>query len=248
MPSSPFTYLITGANRGLGFEYAKALLASSPSVRIVAGTRNPSTSDDLQALASAKENEARVHIIKLDVTDPESVKEAVKVLENSGFLDKEGGAGIDSLVLSAGVANHYGLPSETTPAQVQSNLEVNLYGNLRMVEAFLSLVRKSKGKQIIAVSSTAGSIGVHGEMTDMTSYAISKTALNMYMRKLSRELEPEGFTVVMVRTGMNLVSGEQLGQYEPAEAAQLAVENVFLKITRADNGLYTSLDGSGRPW
>lgn len=66
------TYFITGASRGLGLELARQLLASSPSVRVIAAVRNPATSTALQSLIKA--NEGRIEAIALDVTDASSIK------------------------------------------------------------------------------------------------------------------------------------------------------------------------------
>lgn len=68
------TYLITGASRGLGLEYTRQLLAHSSSIRVVATARNPGNANQLQEIAGRKENEGRVHVIKLDVGDEKGVK------------------------------------------------------------------------------------------------------------------------------------------------------------------------------
>lgn len=70
--SSSTSYLITGASRGLGLEYSRQLLASSPEIKIVATARNPATATELKKLQNA--NEGRVYILELDVTNGESLK------------------------------------------------------------------------------------------------------------------------------------------------------------------------------
>ena len=107
---STFTYLITGASRSLGLGYTRQLLKSGNHVRVVAGARNPSSADDLQALRK-EVGEDRLYILKLDVENPESVAAAVKELEASGFL-KNGP--LDCLINNAGVARgHFDSPSQT---------------------------------------------------------------------------------------------------------------------------------------
>ncbi|GAA5875062.1 hypothetical protein JCM8547_005402 [Rhodosporidiobolus lusitaniae] len=240
-----FTYLITGAGRGLGYEYSKALLAAKPNIRVVAAARDPAGSEQLQTLK--KENEGRMYLLKLEVTDPEQAKQAAKELEESGFL---GDGGIDALVNCAGIAvNHLIPPSELTRKDILDNLEVNVFGILAVNEAFLPLIRKSKAKQIFHVSSSVGSIEYWGGNTLFSAYAISKTTLNMYSRKLASELGLEGFTVVPVKTGLNKMDdGTQNGDLEPEEAAKFAVKNIFLKVTPADNGVFYTHDGAVRPW
>lgn len=90
----------SGASRGLGLGYSKALLASDPRIRVVAAARNPSAASDLQALANEEANKGRIHLLQLDVEDKDKVAQAVKELEASGFVEN----GIDALVLNAGVA------------------------------------------------------------------------------------------------------------------------------------------------
>jgi NAD(P)-dependent dehydrogenase (short-subunit alcohol dehydrogenase family) len=90
-------------------------------------------------------------------------------------------------------------PSHSTKADIESNLSVNLYGSINTVAAFLPLVRKSKTKKLGFVSSSLGSISFSGDNTLYTAYSVSKAALNMYGKKLSKELEEEGFTVFLVR-------------------------------------------------
>jgi NAD(P)-dependent dehydrogenase (short-subunit alcohol dehydrogenase family) len=107
---SSFTYLVTGASRGLGLGYTRQLLHSGDRVRVVAGARNPSSADDLQALRK-EAGDDRLYILKLDVENPESVAAAVKELEASGFL-KNGP--LDCLINNAGVARgHFDSPSQT---------------------------------------------------------------------------------------------------------------------------------------
>ncbi|GAA5875092.1 hypothetical protein JCM8547_005410 [Rhodosporidiobolus lusitaniae] len=242
-----FVYLITGASRSLGLGYARGLLASSPSTRIIAGARNPSSAHELKALADTHENKGRVYVLKLDVADEEQVEHAAKEMAESGFLGQ--GGGLDALVLNAGTCSYGRLPSETTKEEVLENLQSNLFGAIHTVSAFLPLLRKGRAKQIIGVSSNCGSIEAFGVNTRITAYAISKVSLNMYLKKLSVELEEEGFTVVMlhpgyVRTPINNGNGD----LSTEEAVELALENVFLTISKKDNGRFVAYDGSQMPW
>ncbi|GAA6042189.1 hypothetical protein JCM8097_005005 [Rhodosporidiobolus ruineniae] len=249
-----YTYLITGASRSLGLGYARALLASRPEVRVVAAARNPSSASGLQALANEEANKGRVYLLPLDVVDKENVKKAVKELEESGFLEN---GGIDALVNNAGVANHQPKPSEilTVPPPAVSmgtsspTLTSTSGGVLNVTKNFLPLLRKGKGKQIFSLSSTCGSITEFGGNTFATSYCMTKVALNMYKKKLSTELESEGFTVIMfhpgyVKTDMNDGNGEITTE----EAVEQALKNVFLKVKPEDNGSFLRYSGGVMPW
>ncbi|GAA5982590.1 hypothetical protein JCM10908_006709 [Rhodotorula pacifica] len=244
---SSFTYLITGASRSLGLGYTRQLLQSGQHVRVVAGARNPSSAADLQALRK-EVGDDRLYILKLDVEDEGAVAASVKELEASGFL-KDGG--LDCLINNAGVARGHGAsPSQTTPQAILDNLNTNLFGVIHVTTAYLPLLKKGKGKQIFGVSSTCGSIGgPFGENPMATAYCISKVALNMYNRKLSRELDQEGFTVISfhpgyVKTDMNKGQGDLTTE----EAVRLAVEHVILKLGKEENGSFWRYDGERMPW
>ncbi|KAL7337970.1 Proteophosphoglycan 5 [Rhodotorula toruloides] len=261
----PHTYLISGTSRGLGLGLVRYLLSSSKQTKVIAGVRNPSSAIDLQSLVDDFGNE-RLHLLKLDVENAVEVKNALADLESSGFL---GDGGLDTLIANAGISNALPPPSETTPELVQANLNVNLYGVMNLVTSSLPLLRKGQAKQIFAVSSTVGSLGgLFSENSLYTAYCMSKTILNMYMRKLSVELKEEGFTVVMyspgfVKTDLIRRHGRRTGgqarvrlpcsclrRFEQADGAATtgnSVENVIRKVTKADNGKFLDVDGSVAP-
>uniref|UniRef100_A0A0K3CMX4 BY PROTMAP: gi/472581206/gb/EMS18955.1/ C-signal [Rhodosporidium toruloides NP11] gi/647402852/emb/CDR49054.1/ RHTO0S22e02146g1_1 [Rhodosporidium toruloides] n=1 Tax=Rhodotorula toruloides TaxID=5286 RepID=A0A0K3CMX4_RHOTO len=243
---SSFTYLISGASRSLGLGYSRALLASSNNVKVIAGARNPSSADQLQALQK-EVGKGRLYILKLDVEDASAVQNAIKELESSGFLEA---GGLDALINNAGVAVAPEAPSATKPDLVMQNFTTNLFGVMNLTSACLPLLKKGKGKQIFGVSSICGSLG--GFFSDnslATAYCISKAALNMYLRKLSRELESDGFTVVPYHPGYvktSVTSGQ--GELTTEEAVKLAVDNVILKVSKEDNGKFYDYNGKIVPW
>ncbi|GAA5875100.1 hypothetical protein JCM8547_005412 [Rhodosporidiobolus lusitaniae] len=246
---SSFTYLITGASRSLGYAYAKALLASAPHTRVVAAARNPAQSDLLKKLK--EQNGERVYLLKLDVSDKAGCEAAAKELEGSGWL---GEGGVDAVVNNAGVLESPSKPSELEYDELLSNLKVNVAGVLQVNKAFLPLLRKSKGKQIFAVSSMCGSIETFGSNSDLTAYSMSKVIINMYMKKLSVELADDGFTVVMfhpgyVQTDMNRSKdGSVAGEITTEEAAEAALKNVLLRVNSEDNGRFLRYSGEEMPW
>ncbi|GAA5993393.1 hypothetical protein JCM5350_002162 [Sporobolomyces pararoseus] len=244
-------YLITGASRGLGLNYAIELLRSSTKVRVVAAVRDPPNSIELVKVRE-EFGEDRVKLIKCDVTREESVKEAVTELESSEFLRTEEGGGIDALLANAGVLGGGMKPStQFTREDLDYSLETNLFGVVNSVNGFLPLLRKGGKKQIFVTSSIVGSIGGPlGQMAGASAYAISKAAVNMYSVKLARELAEEGFTVIpfhpgYVKTDMN---GGTNGDLTPQEAGELATKNIFLKVEKNDNGKFKNYDGKDLPW
>lgn len=173
--------LITGANKGIGYETARLLGERDYTVLI--GCRNPALG--LQAAAKLP----NAHFVQLDVTDEESVKRAAhEVGEKWGRLDV--------LINNAGIVrgDGRGLPSETTVATMREVYETNVFGVITVTNAFLPLLRQAPAARIVNVSSEVGSIE---SMTDPDSplwmlvsaaYPSSKSALNMVTAMYAKEL------------------------------------------------------------
>jgi NAD(P)-dependent dehydrogenase (short-subunit alcohol dehydrogenase family) len=173
--------LITGANKGIGYETARLLGERDDTVLI--GCRNPALGQ--QAAATLP----NAHFVELDVTDEESVKRAAhEVGEKWGRLDV--------LINNAGIvrADGSGLPSQTTAATMREVYETNVFGVITVTNAFLPLLRQAPAARIVNVSSEVGSIE---SMTDRDSplwmlvsaaYPSSKSALNMVTAMYAKEL------------------------------------------------------------
>ena len=141
MPST----LITGANRGLGLEFARQYLANG--WRVYGACRNPSSASELSRLADKSDHKLR--IMPLDVTDPASIKAAAARLN---------GQAIDLLLNNAGV----GGPRGQTIGNIdyvawEKVLDVNTMGPMRISEAFVDHVARSKRKLIVTLTSGMGS-------------------------------------------------------------------------------------------
>jgi len=173
--AGPYTVLITGANRGIGYEFARQYAERGWAV--IATARNPREASDLRALAAAH---PAVRIEKLDVTSDRSVRALAR---------RYAGAPIDVLINNAGIlgdinAQKYG----TYDFEVYDKIiDVNTKGPMRMIEAFMDNVAMSRQKKIMNISSAVGSI----EMTfpGQVFYRSSKAALNMVTRTLSKEVK-----------------------------------------------------------
>ena len=184
MPSA----LITGANRGLGLEFARQYLAEG--WRVYAACRDPESASELRRLADGSDH--KLHIITLDVTESTSVKAAAAELE---------GRAIDVLINNAGVGGPRGQGIGNIDYESWSRvLEVNTLGPMRVAEAFVNNVAQSQRKLIVTITSGMGSIA------DNTSggafaYRSSKAAVNMVMRSLAIDLAPRGITCVVINPG-----------------------------------------------
>ena len=173
--ATPFTVLITGANRGIGYELARQYAERGWTV--IATARRPEDAPDLQKLAAERNN---VRIEKLDVTSDRSVR---------ALASRFRGIPIDVLINNAGIlgdvpAQKYGSYDFEVYDQIA---DVNLKGPLRMVEAFMDNVAGSRQKKIMSLSSYVGSIQL--TFGGQVFYRSSKAALNMAMRTLSKEVK-----------------------------------------------------------
>jgi NAD(P)-dependent dehydrogenase (short-subunit alcohol dehydrogenase family) len=164
------TTLITGANKGLGRETARRLLAEGHDVWVAA--RDPS-----RGQAAADELGAR--FVQLDVTDEDSVTAAAAVVAAAT------GGRLDVLVNNAGITGGRKPAGEVTADDVRSVFETNVLGVVRVTHAFLPLLERSDAPVIVNVSSGMGSIAVTTDPQRFEStligiaYPASKTAVNM---------------------------------------------------------------------
>lgn len=157
--------LVTGANRGLGFEFARQFAAEG--WRVFATCRHPDSATALHRLNGA------VGIIALDVTDGTSIRDAAMLIEEP----------VDLLINSAGIIGPPDRAGKTDYEAWREVIEVNTMGPLRVVEAFITHLVRSERKVVVTITSGMGSIG------DNTSggsipYRSSKAAVNMVMRTL----------------------------------------------------------------
>jgi NAD(P)-dependent dehydrogenase (short-subunit alcohol dehydrogenase family) len=171
------TTLITGANKGIGHEVARRLVAEGHDVWI--GARDPQAGQ-----AAADELGAR--FVALDVTDDASVAAAVATVTAAG--------GLDVLVNNAGISMH-GLPTlETDPAEFAAILETNAVGPVRVALAFLPLLEQAENPRIVNVSSSLGSAAGNSDPGSQLhaypglDYPTSKAALNLATIKLAAAL------------------------------------------------------------
>ncbi len=159
------TSLITGANKGLGFETARKLIAAGHQVWIGARhtDRGHKAADQLGA-----------GFVQLDVTDDASVAAAVETV-----------GALDVLVNNAGISGGRIAPSDATADDMRTVYETNVFGPVRVLHAFIPLLEKSEAPVVVNVSSGVGSLGLASDPENPLSeanypvYASSKAALNM---------------------------------------------------------------------
>src|SRR3954447_3340362 len=175
------TWLITGAGRGMGVEFARAALAAGHNA--VATGRNPDT------MRSAVGEHENLLVTALDVTDPHSAQDAV-----AAAVERFGR--VDVLVNNAG-SFLAGFFEELTTEQVRAQLETNLFGAMTVTRAVLPVMRRRHSGLVISISSGAGVSGG----PSASAYAASKFALEGWMESLTGELQPFGICTMIVEPG-----------------------------------------------
>jgi NAD(P)-dependent dehydrogenase (short-subunit alcohol dehydrogenase family) len=166
------TTLITGANKGLGFETARQLIAAGHDVYV--GAR-----DENRGRAAAEELGAR--FVRLDVTDDASVAAAFKQIEADGGLDVlVNNAGVEGRLPDNGIVT----PADTTAEEIRTIFETNVFGLVRVTHAFLPLLRRSASPVIVNLSSGLASLTDLSNPDSYThfypgvSYPASKATVN----------------------------------------------------------------------
>jgi NAD(P)-dependent dehydrogenase (short-subunit alcohol dehydrogenase family) len=167
------TTLITGANKGLGFETARRLIAAGHTVYL--GSRDPE-----RGRRAAEQLGARTVLI--DVTDEASVAAAAKSIEADGGLDVlVNNAGIEGRARDGGVVG----AAEVTADMMRALFETNVFGVVRVTHAFLPLLQRSAAPVVVNVSSGLASMArITAEGTPTyaypgVAYPASKAAVNM---------------------------------------------------------------------
>lgn len=190
--------LITGANKGIGFEVAKIL--AQKGFLVYLGSRN--LDSGLAAVEKLKsEGITNVEAIELDVTSQESIHAARKTISEKSEV-------LDVLVNNAGISG--GFPQSAlnaTIAQFKTVFETNVFGVIGVTQAFIELLKKSSEPRIVNVSSAMASLTLAADTSSpgydnkMAVYQSSKTALNMYTVNLAYELRHTPFKVNAVCPG-----------------------------------------------
>ena len=178
------TIFISGASSGIG--EATALYLDRLGYRVFASVRKPQDAEKIASQASA-----RVTPLLMDVVDDESIQAALQVVR-----DQVGGeGGLAGLVNNAGI--FIGGPLEYLPLKVlRKQFEVNVFGQMALVQAFLPLLRQAHGR-IVFVGSTSGFLAT----PLLGPYAASKFALRALADALRNELNAAGVPVSLIEVG-----------------------------------------------
>ncbi|MGG6238530.1 SDR family oxidoreductase [Nodosilinea sp. AN01ver1] len=219
------TYLITGANRGIGYEYCRQLQQRGD--RAIAVCRQPS--DELNALGIQTES-------GVDITDAASVADLAQRLQ---------GTALDVLINNTGILHRVTL-EDLDFDSIRQQFEVNAIGPLRVTKALLPNL--SNGSKVALMTSRMGSIA------DNTSggsygYRMSKVALSMAGKSLAHDLKPRGIAVAILHPGLveTRMTGFTKSGITPAEAVQGLLARVD-ELTLENSGTFWHSNGEVLPW
>jgi NAD(P)-dependent dehydrogenase (short-subunit alcohol dehydrogenase family) len=230
------TVVITGANRGLGLELARAFAARGD--RVIAGCRNPTDATELAAVTD------QVHAV--DLGDQRSIEEFVSAIGDQPIDVLVNNAGLDARNLGADDGERDVLVQ--SPAHIVGQFEVNAVGPLLLSRGLLPQLRRAAAPRIVNVSSQVGSMEVGRGMGRDVGYSVSKSALNMITVKLAARLHDEGIVVIALHPGYLRTSMGGAGAAMDADDAARQIVDLVEGLTIEDTGTFRRWDGSVHPW
>lgn len=222
------TYLVTGANRGLGLEFVRQLRARGD--RVFAGARSPKNAGALRELTP--------DVLALDVASEEGIASLASALK---------GQPIDVLINNAGVFGEDPTLGALSMSEFQRVFGANVFGPALLVRALIANLDAGKRKVVANVSSQLGSISQSGSGFSW-SYRSSKAALNMVSVAMHQELSGRGYTCVALCPGWNRTDmGGKEAPLEPADSIRSLVKLID-GLTAARSGKFLDREGAEIPW
>ncbi len=228
--------LITGANKGIGFETARQMAQLGFFVHL--GSREKARGID--AVRMLKESGIfNVELIEIDVTNIDSIKEARQELETKIVA-------LDVLINNAGIAGEQPQNMSAGPIDnLRKVFETNFFGAVQTTQQFIDLLKKSDEPRIVNVSSGLGSLTAHSRTTDnpnmgmYDAYSCSKTALNAFTVMLAGEFRGTKFKINSIgpgytETDLNGHSGTQTVE----EAARRIVKYATIGVDGPTGGFF----------
>lgn len=225
------TVLITGANRGLGLEYARQY--ANVGWRVIATCRNPENAMELTSL------EGEVEIHALDIGDPGQILSLAKNLRQDA---------IDLLLNNAGIFDRH--PSKLVDIEYKAwekFMHINVMSPLMVCASFCDHVAASNMKKIAIMSSKMGSIDDNSSGGSYV-YRSTKAALNAVMKSLSVDLYPRGISVAILHPGwVRTDMGGPNGLIDAPESVH-GLRHVIAGLNLKNSGRFYNYDGSEIPW
>jgi len=235
--------LVTGANKGIGFEIARQLARRGDTVLL--GARNEVRGREAEAKLKAEGFD--VHFVHLDVEDVQTHQTAAKFVAEK--FDK-----LDVLVNNAGIALEADFKASNVPQDLlRKTFDTNFFGVIAVTQAFLPLLKKSGAGRIVNVSSGLGSLTQNSDPAwefyevKPLAYNSSKTALNAFTVMLAHELKDTKIKVNSADPGFTATDlNEHRGYKTVEQGASVIVELATLPNDGATGNYFD--DNGVVPW
>src|SRR5450755_33534 len=235
--------LVTGANKGIGYEVARRL--GTQGVTVFIGARNLPLGEAAAATLRAAGCDA--HFVELDVTKPATITAAANSIRTRHGR-------LDILINNAGIAEKGdGLPGIADPEAIRRVLDVNFFGVLAVTQAMLPLVRNALSGRIVMVSSGLGSLTWNADpawsfaAVKLLGYNGSKAMLNMMAVQLAWELRDTPIKVNTVNPGYTATDlNGRRGTQTVAEGAAEIVRQALVPDDAPTGGFFET--GGVVPW
>jgi NAD(P)-dependent dehydrogenase (short-subunit alcohol dehydrogenase family) len=239
----PKVALVTGANKGIGFEVARRLAGSG--LIVLLGARSPKLGHE--AVAKMKREKLEARFVELDLLRQETIEAAFALIEKDFRC-------LDILINNAGIFDSVdGPPGTATLAAARRTWETNFLGTLAVTQVLLPLLKKSKAGRIVNVSSSLGSLTHQGNAAwsyasaKFIGYSASKAALNMLTVHLAYELRD---TAIKVNSANPGYTATDLNQHHGHQTVAEGSEEILrLALLPADGPTGGFFEKSGpEPW
>lgn len=237
-PTTPRTSVVIGANRGIGLELTRQLIARGD--RVIATARDASS-------ATALSDAGPAELLEVDIADDASIDSFAGAL---AALTSEVDLLINNAGINAGAVGHEGPAGvlDMSRAALLAVTDVNAAGPMRVIQALSPLLASADGSWVVNISSQLGSmeVGLNGGRD--VAYNVSKAALNMVTVCAARELEPNGIRTVAFHPGWVRTD---MGGDSAALSTEESATGILGRIdtfTPDDNGGFFRWDGTVHPW
>lgn len=230
------TVLITGANRGIGLEFARQYAADG--WQVVACCRQPQQAEALNRLADQYQDRFSIH--RLDVRELTEIDQLSHKLQDLP---------IDILINNAGVYPHAqnGEFGRISYDDWMEAFRVNTFAPLKMVEALVEQIACSQLKIVATITSKMGSIA-DNQRGGSYIYRSSKAAVNMVVKSLAVDLQPRGIIAVLLHPGWVQTDMGGRGALISTKQSVTGMKSILDRVTHSDTGKFIAYDGQHIPW
>ena len=224
---TPCTFLVTGANRGIGLALTRQLRLAGH--KVIALARDINKSDELRSLTE--------DVFTLDTTDISSIDKLARQLHN---------VPIDCIINNATIAPSNERLGDINIDHFASAFQTNVVGALRLIQQLQLNLAQSRMKKVINISSDLGSFQRQNPCL-LYGYQTSKAALNMLTVLLDKELKQAGFTCLAIHPGSVKTRLNIEGLLSTDESAKAIIALIYTSSI-TDGGKWLDYNGESVPW